>query len=233
MGRPARSDADGRAHQAALSEERGPIPGLPIGNAAGRLSALQHGSGSDSTGGQSPHSRHTPACRRARDSLESNPSTRQQWRFYGFLTGYLTSISGHRCGVFQNLTIQEVEEASRSPDESAYVINAKNAHSSEDRRKVAQFMCHDTSTSDKFYALHLGPLQARERSRLFERALVEEEEDGEAAGTESPPRKGRKRTETPVSPLEGTSRRTLPWRPARGKSQGARPLEQTEDSESS
>ncbi|XP_073781499.1 uncharacterized protein isoform X3 [Danio rerio] len=168
------------------------------------------------------------------DSLESNPSTRQQWRFYGFLTGYLTSISGHRCGVFQNLTIQEVEEASRSPDESAYVINitthktnrafgaaqlslnreeyswfrrflalraglpggsqatyffftsraspcrtlnkyfqsawlsmglpgkptftdvrtaiathAKNAHSSEDRRKVAQFMCHDTSTSDK------------------------------------------------------------------------------------
>ncbi|XP_073780125.1 uncharacterized protein isoform X3 [Danio rerio] len=255
------------------------------------------------------------------DSLESNPSTRQQWRFYGFLTGYLTSISGHRCGVFQNLTIQEVEEASRSPDESAYVINitthktnrafgaaqlslnreeyswfrrflalraglpggsqatyffftsraspcrtlnkyfqsawlsmglpgkptftdirtaiathAKNAHSSEDRRKVAQFMCHDTSTSDKFYALHLGPLQARERRRLFERALVEEEEeeeDGEAAGTESPPRKGRKRTETSVSPLEGTSRRTLPWRPARGKSQGARPLEQTEDSESS
>ncbi|XP_073787721.1 uncharacterized protein isoform X2 [Danio rerio] len=224
------------------------------------------------------------------DSLESNPSTRQQWRFYGFLTGYLTSISGHRCGVFQNLTIQEVEEASRSPDESAYVINitthktnrafgaaqlslnreeyswfrrflalraglpggsqatyffftsraspcrtlnkyfqsawlsmglpgkptftdvrtaiathAKNAHSSEDRRKVAQFMCHDTSTSDKFYALHLGPLQARERRRLFERALVEEEEeeeeDGEAAGTESPPRKGRKRTETSVSPL--------------------------------
>ncbi|XP_073803601.1 uncharacterized protein isoform X5 [Danio rerio] len=254
------------------------------------------------------------------DSLESNPSTRQQWRFYGFLTGYLTSISGHRCGVFQNLTIQEVEEASRSPDESAYVINitthktnrafgaaqlslnreeyswfrrflalraglpggskatyffftsraspcrtlnkyfqsawlsmglpgkptftdvrtaiathAKNAHSSEDRHKVAQFMCHDTSTSDKFYALHLGPLQARERRRLFERALVEEEEeeDGEAAGTESPPRKGRKRTETSVSPLEGTSRRTLPWRPARGKSQGARPLEQTEDSESS
>ncbi|XP_073802842.1 uncharacterized protein [Danio rerio] len=253
------------------------------------------------------------------DSLESNPSTRQQWRFYGFLTGYLTSISGHRCGVFQNLTIQEVEEASRSPDESAYVINittpktnrafgaaqlslnreeyswfrrflalraglpggsqatyffftsraspcrtlnkyfqsawlsmglpgkptftdvrsaiathAKNAHSSEDRRKVAQFMCHDTSTSDKFYALHLGPLQAREGRRLFERALVEEEEeDGEAAGTESPSRKGRKRTETSVTPLEGTSRRTLPWRPARGKSQGARPLEQTEDSESS
>lgn len=66
-------------------------------------------------------------------------------------------------------------------------------------------MCHDTSTSDKFYALHLGPLQARERRRLFERALVEEEEeeeeDGEAAGTESPPRKGRKRTETSVSPL--------------------------------
>ncbi|XP_073766982.1 uncharacterized protein [Danio rerio] len=251
--------------------------------------------------------------------IESNPSTRQQWRFYGFLTGYLTSISGHRCGVFQNLTIQEVEEASRSPDESAYVINitthktnrafgaaqlslnreeyswfrrflalqaglpgesqatyffftsranpfrtlnkyfqsawismglpgkptftdvrtaiathAKNAHSSEDRRKVAQFMCHDTSTSDKFYTLHLGPFQAHERRRLFERALVEEEEeDREAAGTESPPRKGRKRTETPVSPLEGTSRRTLPWRPARGKSQGARLLEPTEDFESS
>ncbi|XP_073805196.1 uncharacterized protein [Danio rerio] len=361
--RPARSDADGRAHQAALSEERGPVPGLPIGNPAGRLSstalvlirrevrALIRGICRrvvvhEVRTKQVKENRLIPKaslvrCHRTAgrkipallDSLESNPSTRQQWRFYGFLTGYLTSISGHRCGVFQNLTIQEVEEASRSPDESAYVINitthktnrafgaaqlslnreeyswfrrflalqaglpggsqatyffftsraspcrtlnkyfqsawismglpgkptftevwtaiathAKNAHSSEDRRKVAQFMCHDTSTSDKFYALHLGLLQARERRRLFERALVEEE-DGEAAGTESPPRKGHKRTETPVSPLvksdslwrgqqnvwhwltalyvslfqEGTSRRTLPWRPAMASCQGKKP----------
>nr|XP_021331040.1 uncharacterized protein LOC110439393 [Danio rerio] len=339
-------------YMAALSEERGPVPRLPIGNPAGRLSsttlvlirrevrALIRGIRRrvvvhEVRTKQAKESRLIPKaslvrCQRTAgrkipallDSLESNPSTRQQWRFYGFLTGYLTSIPGHRCGVFQNLTIQEVEEASRSPDESSYVNNitthktnrafgaaqlslnrekyswfrrflalraglpggsqatyffftsraspcrtlnkhfqsawvsmglpgkptftdvrtaiathAKNAHSSEDRRKVAQFMCHDTSTSDKFYALHLGPLQAREPRRLFERALVEEEEeeeeeeDGEAAGTESPPRKGRKRTETPVSPLEGTSRRTLPWHPARGKSQGARPLEPTEDSE--
>nr|XP_009300111.1 uncharacterized protein LOC103911125 [Danio rerio]XP_021332310.1 uncharacterized protein LOC103911125 [Danio rerio] len=66
VGRPARSDAHGRAHQAALPEERGSVPRLPLGDAAGRLSALQHGSGSDSKGGQSPHPRHTPACRRAR-----------------------------------------------------------------------------------------------------------------------------------------------------------------------
>ncbi|XP_056308662.1 uncharacterized protein LOC130220326 [Danio aesculapii] len=251
------------------------------------------------------------------DGLESSPDTRQQWRFYGYLTGYLTCITGHRCGVFQNLTIQEVQEASRSPDESAYVINitthktnrafgaaqlslnkeeyswfrrflqlraslpggsqasyffftsrpspcrtlnkyfqsawtsmglpgkptftdvrtaiathAKNSHSSEDRRKVAQFMCHDTSTSDKFYALHLGPLQAREHRRLFERALVEEEEEEEeeeAAGRERHSRKGRQRAESPGSPMEGTSRRTLPWPPSKGK----RPLEATEDSESS
>lgn len=48
---------------------------------------------------------------------------RFQWMFYGYLLGYLISIYGHRCGVFQNLLIQEVVESRCSPDGSAVVIN--------------------------------------------------------------------------------------------------------------
>ncbi|KAL0173549.1 hypothetical protein M9458_029517, partial [Cirrhinus mrigala] len=43
---------------------------------------------------------------------------------------------------------------------------AKNTHCPDDRRKVAQFMCHDTATADRFYALNLNAKQAAEHRRL-------------------------------------------------------------------
>ncbi|ROL50898.1 hypothetical protein DPX16_3532 [Anabarilius grahami] len=173
-----------------------------------------------------------------------------QWSFYGHLTAYLACIYGHHGGVFQNMTIAEVEAAKTGSKEGCFVINisthktnqafgaaqlalsgeeygwltdfldirpysvggetanyffftskpsscknlnqyfqeawagmglpgsptftdirtsiathAKNSHTPGDRQKVAQFMCHDTSTADRFYALNLDAKQAAEHRR--------------------------------------------------------------------
>ncbi|RXN37522.1 hypothetical protein ROHU_001978 [Labeo rohita] len=194
------------------------------------------------------------------DLLESGAERKTQWSFYGHLTAYWASIYGHRCGVFQNLTIQEVEDAHKTGSEGHFVINisahktnqafgaaqlaldkeeygwlekflslrstllggkdatyffftskagscknlnqyfqeawasmglqgtptftdvrtsiathAKNTHCPDDRRKVAQFMCHDTATADRFYALNLNAKQAAEHRRLFETAVAGDE----------------------------------------------------------
>ncbi|KAF4114362.1 hypothetical protein G5714_004585 [Onychostoma macrolepis] len=58
---------------------------------------------------------------------------------------------------------------------------AKNSHKPEEQYKISQFMCHDTSTADKFYAVNLNPKQAVENHLLFEQALE---------GPESSPVKG-------------------------------------------
>ncbi len=60
-------------------------------------------------------------------------------------------------------------------------VQAKNSHKPEERYKISQFMCHDTSTADKFYAVNLNPKQAVEHRLLFEQALE---------GPESSPVKG-------------------------------------------
>lgn len=60
-------------------------------------------------------------------------------------------------------------------------VQAKNSHKPEEWYKISQFMCHDTSTADKFYAVNLNPKQAVEHRLLFEQALE---------GPESSPVKG-------------------------------------------
>ncbi|KAL0152501.1 hypothetical protein M9458_052224 [Cirrhinus mrigala] len=204
------------------------------------------------------------------DLLESGAEKKTQWSFYGHLTAYWASIYGHRSRVFQNLTIQEVEDVHKTGSEGHFVINisahktnqafgaaqlaldkeeygwlekflslrstllggkdatyfffyfkvgllqkfkpifsggvgehglaghthihrredlhrhprkhscsmflhAKNTHCPDDRRKVAQFMCHDTATADRFYALNLNAKQAAEHRRLFETAVASDE----------------------------------------------------------
>ncbi|XP_048038383.1 uncharacterized protein LOC125263417 [Megalobrama amblycephala] len=104
-----------------------------------------------------------------------------QWSFYGHLTTYLACIYGHRGGVFQNMTIAEMEAAKTGSKEGCFVINAKNSHTPGDRQKVAQFMCHDISTADRFYALNLDAKQVAEHCRLFEAAV-----EGEDAAPGSP-----------------------------------------------
>ncbi|XP_051553439.1 uncharacterized protein LOC127440720 isoform X3 [Myxocyprinus asiaticus] len=55
--------------------------------------------------------------------LESDPTPKLQWKFYGHFVAFLASIYGHRGGVYQNMTIKEVKGARKSTSEKAYLIN--------------------------------------------------------------------------------------------------------------
>ncbi|CAM4574988.1 unnamed protein product [Leuciscus chuanchicus] len=58
------------------------------------------------------------------DLLESDEATTTlQWEFYGHLSAYLAALYGHRGGVYQNMTIREVEEAQECPTENVFLIN--------------------------------------------------------------------------------------------------------------
>ncbi|XP_055027024.2 uncharacterized protein [Misgurnus anguillicaudatus] len=188
------------------------------------------------------------------DQLVRDFSQKTQFLLYGYLTAYLGSIYGHRCGVYQNLTIKEVEEAVHSGEvflinvnthktnqafgpaqlalvkeeygwfkrllsikdklvggteavfffytskknpcknlnkylqmawkemgltgtptftdlRSAIATHARNSHGADSRLKISKFMCHNTSTADKFYAVNLNCSQAMDHRRLFEAAL--------------------------------------------------------------
>jgi len=62
--------------------------------------------------------------------LESDdPSTAHQWEFYGHMSAYLAAMYGHRGGVYQNMTIKEVEEAQECPMENVFLINVSVLHS--------------------------------------------------------------------------------------------------------
>ncbi|KAL1249532.1 hypothetical protein QQF64_020537 [Cirrhinus molitorella] len=215
----------------------------------------------------------------ALNCLKSGAEKKDQWSFYGHLTAYWASIYGHRGGVFQNLTIKEVEDARKTESEGHFVINisadktnqafgaaqlaldeeeyrwleeflalrstlvggndakyffftskpsscknlnkyfqeawasmglpgtptftdvrtaiathAKNTHCPDDRHKVAQFMCHDTATADRFYALNLDAKQAAEHRRLFDAAVVGDETEEAEVSPEKATTSKRKRT---------------------------------------
>lgn len=49
-------------------------------------------------------------------------------------------------------------------------FQAKNYHTAEVRRRLATFMCHDTTTADRFYAMHLDADQAGRVRADFEAA---------------------------------------------------------------
>ncbi|XDV26279.1 hypothetical protein PO909_030037 [Leuciscus waleckii] len=57
------------------------------------------------------------------DLLQKEPSLKNLWRFYGHFAALLSCIYGHRGGVFQNITIQEVVGARKSSSERAHLIN--------------------------------------------------------------------------------------------------------------
>ncbi|KAG1928571.1 hypothetical protein F2P79_023556 [Pimephales promelas] len=55
--------------------------------------------------------------------LESDKcNTTLPWEFYGHLSAYLAALYGHRGGVYQNMTIREVEEAQEFPEENMFLI---------------------------------------------------------------------------------------------------------------
>lgn len=95
---------------------------------------------------------------------------------------------------------------------TAIATHAKNTHCPEDRHKVAQFMCHTTTTADRFYALNLNAKQAAEHRRLFDTAVVGEEAE-EAEEADSPRQQGakkRKVTKPHKMPAEEKSPSTSP-----------------------
>lgn len=55
--------------------------------------------------------------------LETDPCPKNQWKFYGVFSAFLSSVFGHRGGVFQNMTIQELKDAKKSSTENALLIN--------------------------------------------------------------------------------------------------------------
>nr|XP_055065290.1 uncharacterized protein LOC129447551 [Misgurnus anguillicaudatus] len=57
------------------------------------------------------------------DQLERDGLQKTQFLLYGHLTAYFASIYGHRLGVFQNVTIEEVEKAVKSPSTGNHLIN--------------------------------------------------------------------------------------------------------------
>ncbi|XP_067249026.1 uncharacterized protein [Chanodichthys erythropterus] len=58
---------------------------------------------------------------------------------------------------------------------NSIATHAKNTHCPDDWYKVAKFMCYDTSTADRFYALNLNAKQTAEHRRLFEIVVRGEE----------------------------------------------------------
>ncbi|XP_065096456.1 uncharacterized protein [Paramisgurnus dabryanus] len=218
--------------------------------------------------------------------LRETISSKDQWSFYGHMTAYLASIFGHRGGVYQNMTIEEVEGARKSSTGDSYLINiathktnqqfgaaqmsltgeeygwmtdflsmrslltggeeakyffftskpnfcrnlnayfqeawssmgltgtptftdirtsisthAKNTHTADDRHKVAQFMCHDTVTADRFYALNLDVSQATDHRRLFDMLL----QGPESSPVKKTPTKKRKASKG--SPVKSKSKK--------------------------
>ncbi|CAM4570936.1 unnamed protein product [Leuciscus chuanchicus] len=65
------------------------------------------------------------------DLLEKEPSLKNLWRFYGHFAALLSCIYGHRGGVFQNITIQEVVGARKSSSERVHLINHGEEEASE------------------------------------------------------------------------------------------------------
>ncbi|XP_041737755.1 uncharacterized protein LOC121570363 [Coregonus clupeaformis] len=58
---------------------------------------------------------------------------------------------------------------------TSIVTHVKNMLPKADRERVANFMCHDIQTADKFYAINLNPAQASETKALFQAALKGED----------------------------------------------------------
>lgn len=57
--------------------------------------------------------------------MEGDNSQQLRYRFYGYLSAFISSIYGHRTGVLTNMTVEEVEEAKANytPQCPGFVIN--------------------------------------------------------------------------------------------------------------
>ncbi|XP_056598325.1 uncharacterized protein LOC130417002 [Triplophysa dalaica] len=97
------------------------------------------------------------------DELENTKAQKTQFRFYGYLTAFLASIYGHRCGVFQNMTIDEVRNATKTSN--TYLINV-NLHKTNQAFGPAEIAlsAEEYSWFDRFRAMRkelVGGVEAK------------------------------------------------------------------------
>ncbi|KAI7796244.1 hypothetical protein IRJ41_019953, partial [Triplophysa rosa] len=103
--------------------------------------------------------------------LEMDPTLRIQWKFYGLFSAFLSSVFGHRGGVFQNMTIQEVMEAKRSSTENAFLINIKTHNTNELYGPAQIFLMEEEyGTRAKFFFFVSTPNPCKNLNNYFQEA---------------------------------------------------------------
>ncbi|KAM3619670.1 uncharacterized protein V6R79_011633 [Siganus canaliculatus] len=91
----------------------------------------------------------------------------------GYLMGYLTILTGHRSIVLVNMSCENVFQADSWSGGRKYRILAKTHLSEKERKQVAQAMCHDPLTAEKFYVALPDKNMGYETRNLSLKALKE------------------------------------------------------------
>ncbi|KAF0022199.1 hypothetical protein F2P81_025522 [Scophthalmus maximus] len=105
------------------------------------------------------------------DELEEDFTNQKRFLFYGYQCAYWSCLFGQRPGVFANMTDKEVEEAKTLSQDRGYLLHAKKSQDLKARKKVADFMCHDTKTADRFYVANPDHTEAEEVRALVSQSL--------------------------------------------------------------
>ncbi|KAM3585381.1 uncharacterized protein V6R79_016410 [Siganus canaliculatus] len=91
----------------------------------------------------------------------------------GYLMGYLTILTGHRSIVLVNMTCEHVFQADSWSGGRKCRILAKTHLTEKERKQVAQAMCHDPATAEKFYVALPDKNMGYETRNLRLKALKE------------------------------------------------------------
>ncbi|XP_066532008.1 uncharacterized protein [Hoplias malabaricus] len=73
------------------------------------------------------------------EQLQLNRSIKLQREFYGYVTAYFSCIYGHRTGVYQNMKLDEVQNASYDEERDVYLIGVE-CHKTNEAFGVAQLL---------------------------------------------------------------------------------------------
>jgi len=98
-------------------------------------------------------------------------------------------------------------------DSHFYYFQAKNVHNETTRDQLARFMCHNTSTADRFYSLVLDRSQAKELRGHFEEvtasssSTTKDQDSGDSAAEEDAEEMEVERTEAEAEEDQEKQRR--------------------------
>ncbi|TKS64996.1 hypothetical protein D9C73_027526 [Collichthys lucidus] len=91
----------------------------------------------------------------------------------GYLMGYLCILTGHRAIVLTNMTRDQVTSADCWAGGKKYRILAKNHLTEKERKEVANAMCHDPSTAERYYVALPDKKMAYQTRKIRMKALKE------------------------------------------------------------